>query len=338
MAFNWPRFLKAHNIEWVDKGPSTTKDNIATRCPWCGQGDPSHHLAISIDGKGYRCFRVKSHRGRSVPRLIAALLNCSWPEALRLAGVPSISTDITEHDLGRRMAMLVNGASKTNGDAKRLKLLPEFRPVTDWGAGRYFVDYLIEKRGYEALDIPRLTKTYNLQCTIHGLFRWRLIFPITMGGVLVNWTGRTLSGNDGLRYRTLSANPEKAKESGLPVATRSIEKTLFNYDNLLNGGRELLITEGPFDAMRLDYFGAPFGIRATCTYTKSISSDQIALLDGLRELYDDFTRVLDLDAQLDLLYEQQRMAHLDVGTKRMPPGFGDPAELTKAAALEFLNV
>jgi hypothetical protein len=214
--------------------------------------------------------------------------------------------------------------------------LIEFRPLANRGGGRYFANYLVE-RGYSLDDIPELQHTYNLQYAIAGPFKYRLIFPITINGKLVNWTGRSISPNETLRYRTLSANPETAKENGLPMATRSIERTLFNYDNIMEGGDELLICEGPFDAMRLDYVGEFHGVRATCVFTKNVSDEQINLLEGVRDLYDRMTLVIDNDAQLDVLAVQRRLAHLDCGTRRIPRKYKDPADMPLKEAFKFVQ-
>lgn len=334
--FNWQRFFTAHNIEWVDKGPSATKGNIAIRCPRCGMADPSHHLAVSLEGKGYRCFRTKSHSGRSVPKLIQDLLQCSWPEALRLAGVAThVSSDfVADHEVGKKLFAYINKTDTTT-EPKTLRFPAEFRALADRGGGRYFVDYLLG-RGYDLDDIPELREAYNLQYAIAGAFKYRLVFPITMNNKLVNWTGRSISSTATLRYRTLSTDPETAREDGLPAATRSIEQTLFNYDNLLEGGDELLICEGPFDAMRLDLVGGRTGIHATCVFTKDVSTEQIFLLEKLRDLYDRITLVIDNDAQLDVLALQRRLAHLDCGTRHIPKRYKDPAEMSIDAVEKWL--
>jgi hypothetical protein len=340
VTFDWPRFLTSQRIEWTDRGHSATKNNIAIACPWCGSADPSQHLAISLEGRGYRCFRSpRQHSGRSIPRLIAALLGCSWSEALRLAGISGSAWHLGQEDgLSATLTALTTTSDETATDHKPIGFPVEFRPLTENGAGRYFTDYLIENRNYAEEDIRLLAKTYNLHYAIAGAFKWRVIFPVIMNGQLVNWTGRSISPNENLRYRTLSANPEKAKESRLPVAPRSIEKTLWNFDNLMRGGRELLICEGPFDAMRLDFLGATEGIRATCTWTKAVSDYQLDLLDELRGRFDHMTRVLDNDAQLDILAEIDRMAHLRCRTRKLPNGVKDPGELSYQSALEFMEI
>lgn len=331
---DWTRFLDVHHIEWSRHG--STRNNVSIRCPWCGSGDPSQHLTINLDGAGYRCFRNRSHSGRSAPWLIQALLQCSWPEAQRLAGVtPTVSEVIPEKALGKHLAQLING-DKPKAKPRRLRLLSEFRPVEAWGVGRYFTDYL-ETRLYTAEEITKLQRRYKLVCAVNGAFAWRVVFPIFVDEELVTWTGRSIDRNARLRYRTLSADPETARENGLPAAILSIERTLWNYDQIAKGGRELLLCEGPFDAMRLDFYGKDHGIRAGALFTKSISNDQMSLLSALRERFENITLVLDQDAWSDWLPVSSSAAHLGIGVKRLPRAYKDPAMLPKRAALEFLE-
>ena len=102
----------------------------------------------------------------------------------------------------------------------------------------------------------------------------------------------------------------------------NIKHCLFDYDNVLCGGETLVVCEGPFDAIRVNWFGERWGIRATCLFGKSISPEQEALLFGLSSLYRDKIAFFDFDAFEKLLLPD----YLGIKLKYLPAGINDPAE------------
>ena len=48
----------------------------------------------------------------------------------------------------------------------------------------------------------------------------------------------------------------------------------------------LYVLEGPFDALKIDFYGQEFGIRATCLFTANITDAQKELLERLSDYYD----------------------------------------------------
>lgn len=338
MAFNWIQFFDRHRIDYVTSGPSVTKGHIAIRCVWCGNSDQSHHLAISLSGAGYKCWRApQQHKGRAAAKLIQALLDCTWTEAFNIAGEGSRGAALSESDFTARAQALLNGGKKAVSDTKTLTFLPEFRPLLAEGVGLRFVNYMAE-RGYPDARLPALHRIYGLQCAIMGSFRYRVIFPVYMRGKLATWTGRAITNNADLRYYTLSANPDVAEEKGLPQAAMSIEKTLWNFDELLKGGEELYICEGPFDALRLDSIGRRHFMRATCVFKKQVSAEQAALLDEVVPRFARSYLLFDPEAYADTLVVRSQLAHLKLGTRTLPPQFEDPGALSVKATRQFLGV
>lgn len=328
-------FCDRHKIDYVSAG----KDHINIQCKWCGNADHGYHLAISLSGKGYRCFRApEQHKGRSNPKLIQAILGCPWPEAFSIAGEESRGSSYAEGEfLSRAKELLGGGKKQLSAEIGQLKFPKEFRPLLPEGSGSYFLEYMAA-RGYTANDFPKLSKRYDLQCAISGFFKYRVIFPIYMNDRLVAWTGRTITKNTEVRYQTLSANSDVAERYGLPQATKSIEKTLWNYDILLKGGETLYICEGPFDALRLDFVGAKYGIHATCVFKKQISDEQSSLLDIVVRRFDRCILLFDPDAYLDTFSMRSKLAHLNLGTHKLPAGFDDPAEMSFAQTERFLGI
>ncbi len=324
--FDWPSFLDKYSIEYVTSGPNTARGNVSVKCPWCGD-DPSHHLGINLSGKGYGCWRSSAHKGKSPYRLIMALINCSYEQARTIVDDSSagiLTSDETfADDMLRRLGSPVTTVHKID----TLELLPEFRRISDDGLCHTLVfPHFIFERKYSALEVLIIADRYGLMHAISGKFAYRIIIPIFMRRQLVTWTGRSFA-NDPLRYKTLSDDPEKARAQGLPVALMNIKETLFDYDNITKGGNTLVLTEGPFDAMRVNYFGERYGIRSTCVFGKSATPSQLDLLVDVSTRYDRIVSLFDSDAELDNFLVFPDYAKIEDLT--LPTGVKDPAELTR---------
>src|SRR5258708_697708 len=166
---DWKAFLDEHAIEYRDRGANVTKGNIVISCPWCGD-DPSMHLSISLEGKGYHCWRDTEHQGRSEAKLIVELLHCSWREASRYVGdvqrlpsdLLSVVESLTAEPFGR-VARLAN----------KLSMPPEFREFKEQVSSWPYTAYL-SSRGVHDFEARR----WGLRYCTHGDFQGRIIFPI----------------------------------------------------------------------------------------------------------------------------------------------------------------
>jgi hypothetical protein len=146
---------------------------------------------------------------------------------------------------------------------------------------------------------------------------------------LVTWTGRSIVPGEALRYRALSEDAEKAKKSRLPQAVTSIYQTLWQFDSLeTEPGNTLAVCEGPFDALRLDFYGRPLGLRATCFFGKSIGAAQIALLDLIAPLYKRKLLMLDNNSLFESYKTNTRLAVMGFNTYRLPDGVPEPEKLS----------
>lgn len=328
---NWVRFFDQHHIEHF-KGSG---ENIEIHCAWCGASDQGHHLSVSLNDKGYRCWRNRTHRGRNPVRLIQILLNCSLMEAERIAGVKA--SDITDDsNFGERMKAMLNKSAEVTPIFKKMTLPSDFKLIENKGSGRLLFSYL-ENRGYSKYEVEELVKVYNLRYTINGVFAYRVIIPIFMARGVVNWTARAI-GNNPLRYRTLTTDINKSKETYSPPAIMSIEQTLLNYADISeDAGQNLIVVEGPFDAMKVDFHGQLWGTRATCIFGKNISSYQIGLIEKIRDQYDNLYLMLDNDSELDRLNILGQLSHLDCRSLKLPSHFKDPAEMDREAVMTLIE-
>lgn len=248
------RLLTEHDIFWTDKGSNVAKGNVNIKCPWCGSDDKSEHMGINLTTNKYGCWRNERHRGSNIARLLAAL-------------------DIYIHeDKNSIIQQLANGTffeNKQQEETKTTKVytkeLPiEFSTIDDSSIfSRAYINYL-KKRGFT--NIKKLVKDYNL-CYSMMADKWssRLIIPIYVND-WVTWTGRAI-GNNTLRYLS-------------PAVTEAtnIKETIFNFNELKETeGEILVITEGPFDALKVDMYNKP-RVRATCIFGLAVTQEQINLL------------------------------------------------------------
>lgn len=334
---DWIRILDQHHIEWQHG----SGDNIEIQCYWCGNADEGKHLSISLTKPAYRCWRrPHEHSGKNPVRLLTALLKISITEARTLAGIKhsESSDNITFRDT-IRSALNGHKIDDTSNvrSIKNMVWPKDFRPITKTGVARSVHSY-IEWRGYPGQEVDRLIEYYDLRTTLGGTFRYRVVIPIYMPHMgLVNWTGRSITASHYLRYQTLTTNEERAKANGDPVAALSINQTLLNYDKVsADYGRDLVVCEGPFDALKVDHYGRDAGVRAVCTFGKNISDQQINLLSKIRDRYENMWLAQDRDAKMEALATLGRLAHLRVRQLDLPRDVGDPGDLSRAQVLSWI--
>lgn len=277
---DWVPFLTARNIPFE----GSSRGNIVIRCPMCGSGDPSMHMSISTDGRGWRCWRNPlEHRGRSPVRLVSALIGCSLQEAIRISGVRTVA--LPENPLASglvRLEQMVSGVRAVPEPPPPLRLPREFRPLRPGAyTARPYVNYL-RRRGFSEATICRLSGHFDLHYCVFGPYAMRVIFPVTYKDRLVGWTGRAIGPAD-LRYRAY-------EDASCPITNY-----LLWYDQIAAADAETLVmVEGPFDAMKVWALGERMGVVATCFFTAAPSAAQVLLL---RELLPRFRRrVLMLDS------------------------------------------
>lgn len=333
--FDWIAFFQRHSIEYVDRGSNVARGNVNVHCPFCGDLDPSHHLGVSLQGKGWGCWRDPAHRGKSPVKLIMALINCSKQEALALAGYGSTNLPL---DLFESVSVTMG--MQTSSEQPRvgsLKLLKEFRVFdTTKPSFDLFFRYL-RKRGYGSKTVRKMSDRYGLRYCTTGPYKGRIIFPVYFDGRLVCWTGRSIYSSSDLRYKALSPDPEKANRQGLPTAIGPISDYLLWYDDLVSGGDTLCLVEGPFDALRVAVLGRSLGVQATCFFTQSPTDLQVGYLYDLLPRFRRKLLILDRGTAHIALRLGSRLASLGIDVVHIPEEFKDPGELTKIALCNLLK-
>lgn len=320
MTFDWQQFLASRGIDHVPG----TRNNVEVACPFCGRSDAGHHhMSISLEGMGWRCWRNNDHHGRSPVGLIRALIGCSLDEARRIAGVrPAVAS--------AGLGALVRGMLEPQGGLGAPTALPEppeFRKLSDRPSARPFMRYL-EGRGFDRDFLLRHGDALGLRYAVRGPFGGRIIFLVHDGGALVTWTGRTLSTRQGLRYKELPVNPESADAIGLPPASVPLHSCLLWQDDLARTRAPVLcMVEGPMDALKLRMLGRRV-IQPSAMFTNSLSGAQIDRLRTIVSRFESRVLLLDRGAEGRAITARQSLAALGFKVRWLPEGVDDPGELS----------
>jgi len=324
VSLDWERILTARGVYYATSGRNVSRRNIAVHCPFCGPRDPSEHMSISLEGHGWHCLRDSAHRGRSPARLIAALLQCSPAEAVRIAGTRYLPGDFLSRVRG---AVTESEGEEDNNDTPQsLSLPPEFRPLDDSRVTAEPFRAYLRRRGY-ADEIPFLTSRFDIHYCARGNFAGRVIFPIYARGTLVTWTGRAISRHTELRYMTLGA-----RRGDSPRAVGPITNYLLWHDEITHSGASVLyLVEGPFDALRVRVLGGR-GVAATCLFTAGITPQQEILVADLAPRFERRYIMFDEGALVSAMRVQSRLAGLGFGIREVPRDVKDPGELGRRHA------
>lgn len=289
-------FFQEYDIEFWESGKNVSKGWINVQCPFCN--DDSNHLGIRLKDLTVNCWKCGK---KNIIRLIKELLSCSYSEAKDIFKrlETTEATRIIDETENIRLSQAENYV-KIPEDASRV--FPKMHR-----------DYLKE-RGF---DYRKLIRKYKIKAVFNsGKYAFRIIIPIYIGGQLISFTSRDVTGYANLRYKHASLSECAIRPKDL----------IYGVDDIQVGGDAILV-EGVFDAWRL-------GKGAICSFGTQLSGKQYVELSKL-----------DLD-HLFILFDQDRggirsaktlsknVAPLarNVETIRLPKFDGDPAELSKEEA------
>jgi hypothetical protein len=330
-AFDWPQLLQKQGIAYIERGANVKRGEINIRCPFCGTADPSFHLGLNLETGWYSCWRNRAaHSGKSPLRLLMKLLQCSYAKARELAG---LGEDYVDPEGFTAAAARLMGRDKTEGRPEQIR--QEFlqfdrhfvRIDEDRISTRRAWNYLYQ-RGFEAPDIDELVDLYELKTARDGNYSSRVILPYFLDRKLVAWTGRAI-GQAEIRYKDLPRD----------LCIVPPKETLFNHDCILDGGEVLVIVEGPLDALKLDFYGRPFGVRAVGLSTNSITEQQAILLQDADSKFGRKLMMMDNASSsgiVDSMRMKQELAGLqNLRTTRVPFGRKDGGELSRREVREW---
>ena len=302
-------------------GQSVSKGNIAIHCPFCGDADPSEHMGLRLDPSNpyWGCWRNPMHRGKNPLRLLTALLGGNERKAREMIREQS---ELHPEDSGE--GTLANIAFSRISEAKAVRLPAGARALDSRQPhSRPFLDYL-EDRGF--FDPEEAADRYELSYAISGEYRWRIIYPVKFQGRVVSYTGRAVGKSEGLRYLTPSTHP--------------IKHFVGNWDRCNQKGERLVIVEGPFDMMKVDFYTK--SLRVVCTFGVSLSESQLLVLSHLiRTKYEAATVLFDDEAWAESAQLAEQLTEMSgkpvLGTTLYQLGLGaeDPGAMTQNQVLRL---
>lgn len=334
-AFDWQRLLEEQRIEYVTRGPNVKRGEINIKCPFCGSADPSHHMGLNLDNGWWSCWRRRDiHSGKSPLRLIMALLKVPYGRAREIAGLGDDYVDPEGFDaVAARILGKVPEQAKPSASERRFLDLDDFEPITDRIRTRRHWNYLYNRGfngtqgGVEEVDL--LVKRYRLRAGLDGVWRDRIILPFYLDRQLVTWTGRAI-GQAERRYRDLELAPNPWRPDA-PWSILGPKETLYNADCISEGGKVLVLQEGPFDVLKVDFYGAPYGVRSVGLATNSMSEAQAHLLKMAEGKFRRLIVMMDTKSELgvvDSLRMKQQLAFIpDLSIMPVPYDAGDGGAL-----------
>lgn len=330
--FDWRAFLEENNVEHrLHLGRGWAE----IRCPFCGDADRGMHLGVRLDpaSPGWSCWKDYSHRGRRPEKLLQALTGCSRVEAAGIVVRQGLEQPQFTPETGLGTPQTGEGVHSQRPPPNGLVWPPEMRLLE----GAYvmpFLRYLVD-RGFS--EPQRVVSEYRLRGCVAGPFQWRLIIPVFDAvGNLLTWTGRSIKSGITPKYRSLSHRPYPNQ----PQAVLNIKEVIYNLQFLRGGGRVLVITEGPLDAIKVDHSCYARGVRATCLFGKVASPQQLAALSAAAPAFDRVVVLLDADALSDawrLADELRSVCRTPVDVGALPAGVKDPGELDEDQLREMFQ-
>lgn len=322
MAMDWEAFFKDHSVDYVTRGPNVGRNNININCPFCAD-DPSHHMGISMIEKGWGCLRCHT-AGVNPTKLLRALLGCSYNQA-KIVVQQYSAVDPDSLDEVAKL-LLGDKADKKQRKRRKLHMPQEFRSIKSKGSTARFYHYLYNRGFY---NVDKLVKMYDLHCATTGKWKDRIIIPIYINNELVSWTTRALGKTiDAPRYMALS------EEDGGLI---NVFHTLMNWDYISKGGDLLIIVEGPFDAMKLDFYAYKYNACATCTFGTAMSNEQSMIIASMAKRFKKAVLLYDEGAAQAIFEAQDKLMHTNVECGFLPNNVEDPGAMSKKQVLKFIS-
>ena len=321
-AFDYAAFFAGEGIETFLGGKNVQTGWIGVHCPFCGSEDKSNHLNCNPKTGRYKCFRNSAHWGKTPTALIREIKHCSWEEAKKISGGDDLTVGI---GTVAEMEAAVEERCKPGTSVSGHRIVPfpsVFRKIENKGLTEPAYGHLVDYRLFREKDIPTLVDYYKLRYAVAGDFSKRIILPFLYKNSCIGFQARAL-GKARLRYLSYPVSAAK-------------KNLLFNYGPASEGGKTLVIVEGPFGALKIDLYGKKHGYRAVGTLGASYTEVQVALIYKLSKKFDNLLVGFDPGAEQSawkLGYQ------LPPGNRviNLPDGVSGPDELPPEAVLPYLN-
>jgi hypothetical protein len=325
MSFDWQHFLDSHGIPYATSGKNVKKGWWNIQCPFCGSNDRSMHMGLGPEG-GWACWRDPLHRGRSVPKLIAAALGCTWAKACDLAGDWEEPGPVESWDLAHQVQALDDLPQQDRPQPIHYPHTAFFSIQGQHKASTPFQDHLL-RRGFREQDLYRICGRYRLRGCTTGRWAGRLLLPILgRKDQVYGWQGRALSRRAQDRYISYPGS-------------EVVKQLLFNYGPAYDAAERdvLVIVEGPFGCLKVDWYGLQAGVRAVGTMGVSFVSAQVSLLYTLAARYDRTLILFDPGAEVAAYDLASRLSHFTPAVGHLPEDLDGPDDLSPSRVLPVVR-
>jgi hypothetical protein len=292
------RLFRSRGVKYSTSGKHATEGHVNIQCPFCGASDPSFHLGISVINGAYHCWRTPKHSGYNIDFLLSRVFKISKKESQNI---------ISEYS---DLSFLP--AKEKDGN----KIWSFMETFVDPSLYKTPVEYL-QKRGF--YNIKNLCNKYNIKYCTYGEWAGRIILPIYDDEHnLVSFTARDVTGTSGIRYKTLNAEYSK----------KNYNELLFNSNSRMNGG-DLILVEGPMDAMRVE--GISGSISSWSLMGLELSLGKIEVIKKYSKMFSRIYLVIDNDQpKIKALYmsqELEKYINRDISIAFPPSHVKDVGEL-----------
>ena len=307
--------LRQRGVEYVEHGPNVRKGHVAIKCPFCGDADPSQHLNINPTTGSWSCFRDHEHRGRRLHALLMKLLHCSYEAASSVLAETHDLSELAERVRRQPVVEPFETEAVLNPNDYHLGHLQNGHSLHG-----HFQSYL-DRRGFPREQHNQMSSLYGLRVALTGPFKQRIVFTVhDNASAIVGFTGRCV--DDGhLRYLS---------EPGLTVKRHLLWEPL-----LAIGGRVLFVCEGPFDALKMDWYLRQAGKpdRATCLFGVNPTALQLDRLIDLADRFKHVAILFDRAAMAQAMRLQRVLATIRPRLALLPGEVNDPGDLTPEQVL-----
>ena len=302
--------IEEYCLDNLDKAKIAGTGQIHATCPWCGKYGSFY---VSIKKGHYICHSCEA-KGLHLVGVVAQIEGITW----RQAREQIIKSEITfrRHETSESLLEKIRALRPEDDDGYnpenekvKVKLPDGFNPVYDskrkdkWMAPLYLAERKIKKS---------TARAWGMGYCNHGKYSHRLIIPVRCDNGF-SFTARGMESDMYPRY----LNPPAADNSRL----------LLGWDQIIKG-KDLVLCEGPLDAVRL----WQHGIQAVSLMGKVLHPDQIAMLftlppdTGITIMLDPEEAEAPYKAALNLIcrFDNVYIAKLPMGV--------DPGDSTKEQA------
>jgi len=301
--------IEEYAKENLNRVKVTSTKQITATCPWCEK-----HGSFYIDIKtgNYICFKC-DERGLRLVGVVAQVEGISWQEAQRFIFKKQVTfrrKETTASLLDKIRAIRGREVDDTH-DEVDFPLPKEFIPVHK--NGKWKIPIYLKERGV----VRKTAKAWNLGYCNRGRYAGRIIIPIECPN------GRSFEA----RAVDASKKPKTLGPSGADKA-----RLLMGW-NQAEPNSDLVLVEGPFDALKVSQCGLP----VMALMGKVLHPAQFSLL--CRRPADSAVVVMLDPEELEAPYAAaaQLLCYFEsVFVAKLPPGT-DPGDASKRQIFDAFN-